>query len=72
MSYLIGIGKSGENTELDFLALPPQGIEAVRRLVGPVEVEVLSYKVDGQPHTGFRFDIKALVQDPAEQPVVGQ
>jgi len=62
MSYLHGIGKNGEKTELDFLDLPVQGIEAVRRLIGPTEIETLSYELEGRPHVGFRFDLRPLAK----------
>jgi hypothetical protein len=68
MSYLHGIGKQGEKSELDFLDLPLQGVEAVKRLIGPVEVEIFSYTVEGRPHTGFRFDLRPLAELNTDEP----
>ena len=62
MAYLNGVGKQGEKTELDFLDLPLQGVEAVKRLIGPTEIEVLTYESEGRPHVGFRFDIRPLAK----------
>jgi hypothetical protein len=61
-SYLNGVGRNGEKTELDFLAMPLQAVEAVKRLIGPVQVEVLNYDIGGRPHVGFRFDLSPLAQ----------
>jgi hypothetical protein len=62
MAYLNGVGKQGEKTELDFLDLPQQGIEAVKRLIGPTEIEVLAFESEGRPHVGFRFDLRPLAK----------
>ena len=62
MAYLNNIGKNGEKTELDFLDLPVQAIEAVKRLIGPTEIEVLAFESEGRPHVGFRFDLRPLAK----------
>ena len=67
MSYLHGIGKNGAKTELDFLDLPVQGVEAVKRLIGPTEIEVLTYESEGRPHVGFRFDLRPLAKLNADE-----
>jgi len=67
-SYLNAVGKSGEKTELDFLDLPIQAVEAVKKLIGPTEIEVLSYEINGRQHVGFRFDLKPLAELNTEEP----
>lgn len=60
LSYLSAVGENEGKTELDFIALPIDAIESVKKLIGPVEVEVFNYMVNNRPHTGFRFSLKQL------------
>jgi hypothetical protein len=67
-SYLCNIGERDGKMEFDFLDLPHKAIDAVKRLIGPTEIEVLSYNVHSRPHIGFRFDLKPLAALSIESP----
>lgn len=66
-SYLMGVGNNGGKTELDFMDLPHQAVDLVKRVIGPTQVDVLRYDVNGRRHVGFRFDLKSLSSDEPNQ-----
>ena len=69
MAYLVGLGKSkdGQKVELDFAEVPDDAVVAVTKLIGPTDVEVLRYQVNGKAHVGFRFSLKALADAAKDQ-----
>lgn len=62
LTALETVGNVNGKIELAFVGLPDQLIENVKRVIGPIDIEVFKYNKEAKHYVGFKFDITPLTE----------